>query len=220
MGLLLLNSCIVKSLNPFYIKEKIEFDSNLIGKWSGSSGEWEINSIEEKIKEDYKKNKKEDSLETGEIKLNKEDIAFIKKYKKSYVIENSDNGKDAMFLVTPFRVNEYLFLNFSLIEYMSEDLNGLAAQHLLSTHSVCLVEYQGKDSVRLKWLDEKVVGKLIEANTLKIKHEKTGIEEDELILTASSNELYRFLEKFMSSSIEDKWEKDQIYTLKRVNAKP
>jgi len=63
------------------------------------------------------------------------------------------------------------------------------------------------------------VGKLIEANTLKIKHEKTGIEEDELILTASSSELYRFLEKFMSSTIEDKWEKDEIYTLRRSNAK-
>jgi len=216
MGLLLLNSCIVKSLNPFYTKDKIEFDAKLVGQWSGKSGEWTIYSVEEEMKKEYKK---KDSLNTGEIKLSAEDNAFLKRYEKSYVIENSKKGKQATFIATPFRVNEYLFLNFSLIEYGNEDLNGLAAQHLLATHSVCLVEYESHDKIRLKWLDEKVVEKLIEANTLKIKHEKTGLENDELLLTASSSELYRFLEKFMSSTIEDKWEKDQIYILNRANAK-
>ena len=217
MGLLLLNSCIVKSLNPFYTKEKIEFDSKLVGKWTGAGGNWEINSIEERIKKDYKK---KDSLNNDEVVLSKEDIEIIKKYKKSYIVEVSDNGKDAMFLATPFKVNEHLFLNFKLVEYDTDELNSLAAQHLLSTHSACLVEYNGNNNVRLKWLDEKVVMSLLDANALKIQHEKTGIEEDELILTASSNELYRFLEKFMSSTIEEKWEKDQIYTLNRTDVNP
>jgi len=136
LGLLLLNSCIVKSLNPFYVKDKIQFDEKLVGQWSGKSGEWTIYSIEEEIKKEYKK---KDSLKNGKIKLSDEDKAFLRRYKKSYVIDNSKNGKEATFIATPFRVNEHLFLNFTLIEYGNDDLNGLAAQHLLSTHSVCLV---------------------------------------------------------------------------------
>lgn len=218
MGLLLLNSCIVKSLNPFYTKDKIHYDKSIVGNWNGSSGDWNIMSLEERIKEDARKNKKEDSL-NEDVKLSKEDHKLIKKYEQSYVVEISKNDKDAMFIATPFKVDEHLFLNFTLIEYGTDELNGLAAQHLLSTHSACLVEYEGKNKVRLKWLDEKIVKSLLEANALKIKHERTGIEEDELILTASSTELYRFLEKFMSSTIDDKWEKDQIYTLNRVDVK-
>ena len=98
-------------------------------------------------------------------------------------------------------------------------MNDLTAQHLIKTHSVCLVEYQEDKIVKFKWIDEDVVKDLITNNNLKIKHEKIGIDDD-LILTASSQELYRFLEKFMTSSIKRKWEEDQIYTLTKTDAAP
>lgn len=103
------------------------------------------------------------------------------------------------------------------MEYETDNLNNLVTQHILNTHSVCKVDFLEDDSIKLKWLDEDVVNRLIESHNLKIKHEKVGIDED-LILTAKSSELYRFLEKFMASAIENKWEKDQIYTLVKDNS--
>ena len=116
-------------------------------------------------------------------------------------------------------VDQHLFLDFTPFEYEDSSLNGLAAQHLLKTHSVTHVDFQKDGTVKLKWLDESVVKRLIDQKKIRIKHEQTGIDED-LVLTASSEELYRFLQKFMASDIEDKWDKDVIKTLVPANAKP
>ena len=215
LGLLLLNSCIVKSLNPFYTKDKVVYEKKLEGNWKGKNSTWKIMSLENAIREDYKKNKKHNrlkSFENDDFKFSKEDLEIIEKFKDAYYIENSKYGKEAIFIATPFKIGKHLFLDFTPFEYETENLNNLAAQHLLKTHSVCLVEFSKTHDVKLKWLDEEVLKTLINENNLKIKHEKTGFDDD-LILTASSKELYRFLEKFMSSDIEKKWEKDQIYTL-------
>lgn len=42
-GILLLSSCVVKSLNPFYTKKSISFDKRFIGKWTDSKkGVWTV----------------------------------------------------------------------------------------------------------------------------------------------------------------------------------
>jgi hypothetical protein len=209
-GLLMLNSCIVKSLNPFYTKDKVVYEKKLEGNWTSKSASWKIKPFKV-VWEEHEKD--EDSISESDKK------AFTY-YKDSYVLEyikNSSQNKieDAAFsyfVLTAFKVEEHLFINFFPLEYETEGLNNLVTQHILNTHSVCKVDFLEDNSIRLKWLDEDVVNRLIESHNLKIKHEKIGIDED-LVLTASSKELYRFLEKFMSSDIENKWEKDQTYTL-------
>ena len=62
-------------------------------------------------------------------------------------------------------------------------------------------------------------GHFTRTKKLRLKHEITGLDED-LVLTASSQELYNFLKKFMSSDFDDKWDNDDIYTLTPDNAKP
>ncbi len=210
LGVLLLNSCIVKSLNPFYTKEAIIFEKRLEGNWKSKSATWRIKPFEDMWKEHEKVTKS----------LSESDKRMYENYKDSFVLEYVKNpSKDKVedlafsyFIMTAFKVDEHLLINFFPMEYETESLNNLVTQHLLNTHSVCKVDFLEDDSIRLKWLDEDVVNRLIESHNLKIKHEKIGIDED-LVLTASSKELYRFLEKFLSSDIDDKWEKDQIYTL-------
>ncbi|MCA0153917.1 hypothetical protein [Winogradskyella vincentii] len=206
----LLNSCIVKSLRPFYLSEHIKFNDDLIGNWtSGKSSTWEILSF----KESWEKNNE------GNTELMKEDEVAYKLYKESYIINYTSSEKEALFLAMPFMVGKHLFLDFTPFDFEDSGLNGLAAQHLLKTHSVTFVDFQENGSIKLKWLDESVVKKLIKEKKLRIKHEKTGIDED-FILTASSEELYRFLKKFMESDLEDKWDKDVIKTLTPANVKP
>ena len=44
IGLLFLfSSCIVKSIRPFYLKEHVKFNENLIGNWTtGKTKSWQI----------------------------------------------------------------------------------------------------------------------------------------------------------------------------------
>ncbi len=207
---LLLNSCIVKSLNPFYTKDKIVYEKKLEGNWKSKSATWKIKPFKELWAEHEKE----------ENSISESDKKTYEYYKDSFVLEYIKNSKTnkiedigfSYFIMTAFNVDEHLFINFFPMEYETESLNNLVSQHILNTNSVCKVDFLEDNSIRLKWLDEDVVNRLIESHNLKIKHERIGIDED-LVLTASSKELYRFLQKFMSSNIENKWEKDQTYTL-------
>lgn len=207
---LLFSSCIVKSIQPYYIKSAEKYDANLIGKWTDNkSGSWEIASF----KDEWEKEKKDNT------KFSKEDLRNYENYKEGYVIKNVRKEKEALFIGIPFKVNEHLFVDFTPFEYDTDDLNRLAGQHLLKTHSTAYVEINTDNSMTLKWLNEKVMRQLLDNKKLRIKHEKTGIDED-LILTATSKELHEFLKKFMRSKIEDKWDNDVIYKLTPTNAKP
>ena len=207
---LLLSSCIVKSIQPFYLKDHIKFNEKLLGSWTtGKTSTWEFLSFKESWEKDNE----------GDVELMKEDKEAYELYKDAYVVNYNSSDKEALFLVMPFMVDEHLFLDFTPFDYEDSGLNSLAAQHLLKTHSVTFVDFQEVGSIKLKWLDESVVKNLINENKIRIKHEQTGIDED-LVLTASSEELYRFLQKFMASNIENKWDKDVIKTLKPSNAKP
>ena len=74
LGLILFSSCIVKSIQPFYIKNSESFNEKLIGSWSDNKkGSWEVLSFEEEFK-------KEDSKEgNAKFKLTKEDIKLLNK---------------------------------------------------------------------------------------------------------------------------------------------
>ena len=207
---LLLHSCIVKSIRPFYVKEHIKFNEKLLGNWtSGKSSTWEIVSFIEAWEKDNEDNKE----------LTEEEKEGYELYKEAYIINYTSSEKEAFFLAMPFMVGEHLFLDFTPFDFEDSGINGLAAQHLLKTHTVTYVDFQDDGSIKLKWLDESVVKNLIKEKKLRIKHEKTGIDED-FVLTASSEELYRFLQKFMASDIEKKWDKDVIKTLTPANVKP
>jgi len=215
MGVFLLHSCIVKSINPFYTEDKIITDERLEGEWQSEKASWKIMSFKDKLAESEKNSK---SI------FNEMETSFLKRYENAYVVRYKKDIKDnnmgdilgsfAWFLVTSFKVEDNVFLDFIPMEY-NVDENSLVFQHILNTHTVCKVDFD-EDALKFKWLTEDVVGDLIENNKLKIKYEVTGYDED-LILTAKSKELYRFLEKFTTSNIEDKWDDDQTYTLTSVD---
>lgn len=208
--LFLFSSCIVKSIQPFYIKEAIKYNPILKGDWTDhKKGEWKIVSFKEEWEKETDPN----------TKLSKEDRNAYERYKNGYYIKYVKKESEASFIAMPFKVNEHLFIDLTPFEYDSDDLNKLVAQHLLKTHSTAHVEINDDNSIKLKWLSEKAVGSLIRNKKLRLKHESTGIDED-LVLTATSEELHAFLKKFMSSDFEDKWDNDDIYSLTRSNAKP
>ncbi|MBC3847089.1 hypothetical protein H8K90_11905 [Winogradskyella echinorum] len=205
---ILLNSCIVKSLQPFYTKDSLSFDKNLLGNWiDNKKGEWTVESIKEKFEQDKREG----------VTLSEEDKVAYETYKSGYYIKYLKKEKEASFIAMPFKINNQYFLDFIPIEIGDEEINSLAAEHLLKTHSVAKLDIN--KTVSLSWLDESKVKDIFNANKMRLKHENIGPEEA-LLLTATSEELYAFLKKYMKANIENKWKKSDQLTLTKTNAKP
>lgn len=209
-SILLFTSCVVKSIHPFYVKNAEAFNENLIGKWTDNKkGSWEIVSY----KEEWHKENKDQS------KISLKDKKHLAKWKNSYYLIHTNKENEAIFIAMPFKVNNHLFIDFTPVEFEAEDLNTFAGKHLLTTHSTAYLKINEDKSITLKFLSEKAIHNLIENKKLRIKHERVGVNQD-LILTASSEELHNFLEKFMETDFEGKWDNQDIYKLEPANAKP
>jgi hypothetical protein len=209
LAFLLLNSCILKSLHPFYTPNKIEFDERLVGSWVDTkNGTWEIVSFKEMWEKDR----------DPEKELTEDDKKEFETYKNSYVVNYVKKEKEGNFIVMPFKIDGDLFLDFTPFYYESDDLNGLVAQHLYKTHSAAKVIFQDNGGFNISFLSEEKVKPLFAQNNIRLKHEKSGVDED-LILTSKSEELYQFLKKFNNSNIEDRWNED-VYKLSKSDAKP
>lgn len=207
---LLLNSCIVKSLQPFYTKDSLSFNKNLIGNWTDhKKGSWQVESIKAKFEQDKK----------DDVELSEEDLKAYDNYKDGYFITYEKREKSAGFIAMPFKIENQYYLDFIPLEYEAEDINPLAAQHLLNTHSVAKLDIDSNKQLAITWLDEEEIKNLFNAEKLRLKHEKVGIQDD-LLLTASSKELYAFLKKYQNADIKDKWNSSDRLTLTKANAKP
>lgn len=215
--ILLFSSCIVKSLQPFYTKDSLSFNEKLLGSWTDNkNGEWTIASI----KDEFIKDRKEG------IAFSEDDKKAFQNYKDGYVINYIKKEKEAGFIAMPFKIDNQYFMDFIPLEIEDEEINSLASQHLLKTHSIAKLEINSDNNIWFSWLSEKRMNELFEADKIRLKHEKVGPEEA-LLLTASSEELYTFLKKYMKSDIKNKWGDEDKKTstsdrlnLTRSDAKP
>ncbi len=209
-AILLFSSCIVKSLQPFYTKDSLSFNEKLLGNWTDNKkGKWEIASVEDEFIKDRKEG----------IKFSEDDKKAFENYKDGYIIQYIKKEKEVGFIAMPFKINDDYFMDFIPIEIEDDGINSLAAQHLLKTHSVTKLDINSDNDITFSWLSERRIKDIFEANKMRLKHEKVGPEEA-LLLTASSEELYAFLKKYIKSNIEDKWKKEDMLTLTRTDAKP
>lgn len=209
IGLILVvfSSCVVKSLNPFYTKKSISFDERFLGKWLDSNkGIWTVLSFKEEIT-------RENPLE----KMKKEDKQLYNEYKNSYYIKREFKGEEVLFLATPFKIKNQTFLDFYPIEYQ-QDIDDLLESHLIYTHSLVKYDVKKDGRIDIRWLDEDKIEALFEEKKIKIKHTKIGALQDNYLLTASSEELSKFIEKYIDSKDEKKWDTSTKFTLKRTTS--
>jgi len=209
---LLLSSCFVKSLHPFYTSKTIAFDTRFIGEWEDEKkGIWTVIPFKEKFLEEEK---------TPLEEMSQESQIIYEKYKEGYYVNYKKNGKESDYLVIPFQLKNQLFLDFTPLFVDSNDLSSLTQNHLIPTHSLVKFDVLKNNSISMKWLDESRLTELFKNNKIKIKHEKTGIADDGILLTASSEELQKFIKKYMSSNDDEKWSTDTNFTLTKADVKP
>ncbi|MFH4969000.1 hypothetical protein V8G61_12415 [Gaetbulibacter sp. M240] len=207
---LLLNACVVKSLHAFYTKDILYFEKILLGQWLGpNDSNWTVQSAKDVILNENKKNKVTD--------LNQDERKLYDDYNKGYVITYEKDSTKSTFLAMPFKIKQQLFLDFTPIEdkETEEADNNLYQMHRVDLHSLAKLDIFSKDSVSIKWLDSDKLAALLDAGRIKIKYETVGFGETTM-LTASSQELVKFIEKYMASEDNDKWKTRTEADLKRL----
>ncbi|WP_299712991.1 hypothetical protein [uncultured Tenacibaculum sp.] len=207
LSLVIFNSCIVKSLNPFYTKDTIEFTKDFVGEWKDNYNDtWKIVDAKLVISEENK----DASEETK-----KQNDLLSKEYRNSYFVEYKTKKQTSIFLATPFKINNQYFLDFIPFDNEKGNLSRLLKYHIVYTHSLVKLDILDNGNVSIKWFDEKRLKDLFEKQKIKIKHKKIGILKDDILLTATSEELQQFLKKYMVSSSAKKWETETKFTLKK-----
>jgi hypothetical protein len=202
---LLLSSCVVKSLHAFYTNNVLYYEPKFIGNWvDKENGVWNVKSFQEVFKD-------------VEGQLDKDQLKIYSKYNNiSYYVNYEKDSAKSAFLVVPFKIKNQLFLDFSPIDDSEslEGLNNLYRMHLIDSHSLAKLDMDSNENISIKWLDSDKLEGLLKANKIKIKYEKIGIDEN-VLLTASSEELVKFIEKYMNSEDADKWKTRVEFSLKR-----
>ncbi len=203
------SSCIVKSIQPFYTPESTEFQESLIGEWvDNKNAKWTVVSFRQMFLEENK----------DLFKVSEEDKIAFEKYNDGYFITRTKNDNESIFMAMPFKIDEQLFMDFIPFNY--EDIgNDLVSQHLLRTHSVAKIDEIEDNKLNITWLDEGRLTDLFDKKQLKLKHEIVGIDQS-FVLTATSEELYKFLKKYMKADIEYKWQSSEEFTLTKTDAQP
>ncbi len=225
VGVLLLNSCIVKSLFPFYTKEVIHYEPRLVGTWQDDKvTRLEIFPFKEKYLEkegDTAPDEVEKYIDRRlrELAGDYADFGPFGLYEKAYLVFMNEDGKEAVFIAVPFKVKEELFLDFALVEVDMEPINSLASFHMARMHTLIKVEFDTDNSrVNLRWFAEDKLNKLIEESRIRIKYTDiaSAVEEPSYLLTAPSEELQKFIAKYMDSKDEDKWASEIEYNFKKA----
>ena len=208
---LIINGCVVKSLFPFYTSNSVVFEKKFIGNWIDTEyAKWNIQPFQEVI---LKENKK-----TSPSELDDEQFALYNKYEKAYVVYFEKDSTKSSFLAMAFKINNQLFLDVTPIEDSEFDglKNDLYKLHLIGTHTLAKFDLLNDNEIDIKWFSSDKLEELLKENRIKIKHEKVGFW-DTIVLTASSEELQKFIKKYMNSKDEDKWKTDVEANLTRVN---
>ncbi len=105
-----------------------------------------------------------------------------------------------------------MFLDFTPFDSGLDD--DFKDRHYIGVHTLAKLDKKGKD-FKLSWLSEKVLTDLVEQKKIRINHEKIGLDRDEILLTASSEELQKFIAKYIELAEESEWEGTDL-TLKRI----
>lgn len=139
------------------------------------------------------------------------------------IVFKEKQGIETKFHAHLFSLGGNQFIDFYVIDESENDMYEI---HMIPAHTLAKIKV-GR-SLEIKWFNEEWLKKLFEENRIKISHEKLklyGDDEESYILTASTDELQKFLLKYGddSNAFKRHWEAKEedkekdafVYTLTR-----
>jgi hypothetical protein len=175
LALTAMSSCLVSSLHPFYKQKDKKFDTTMVGNWiDGDSSIWTIQP-----------NMRFNGFMEPEV------------HDSSYTITYyEDVNSKSILTTTLFQLNGVDYVDFTPDPNEDHSTSDMTAFHHVPVHTLARVQYC-KDSILLYWYGEEWLQELFEENRIRIKHETVeGFEYDRQLLTASTDELQKFIKKY------------------------
>jgi len=162
--LILIGTGCVRSVRPFYTESQLVYDSSVLGTWTDAEG-------------------KSSFVITGN--------AEQKQYSAAYT---DKDGRVGHFIVHLAKLDREPQRPQLLADIFPDepklDENDTYKMHLLPLHSFMLVSYDATE-MKLRMMERDWLDKFLQSNPGALKHER--IEQDQTILTASTEELQKFI---------------------------
>ena len=178
-GLLLMSSCLVSSLHPFYkAKDKI-YEPSMLGSWIDSdSCIWLIEK--NMVAEEFMGPEFPDST-----------------YRLTYYEEE---GMVGLFIGTLFELKGIQYVDFYPDPNEDHCNSGLTGFHHFPTHTLARVKLDS-DSLMFYWYGDEWLNELFKQNRIRIKHETVEIGPDweRHLLTAPTSDLQKFIIKYANN---------------------
>jgi hypothetical protein len=208
ISLVVMQSC-VTSLQPLATYDTAIVDDRLAGTWNSDGQDYEVQKFFDSdlfkyIKKEMDKTKDSiDKVFKGNVSKelsNKEmeDFSPIL-YFKSYVIKYTKDKIEYNMLGSMVKLNGQFFINFSAIDFNTEKDNKPAFEvtstDLLATHTIARVQFTNSNTVKLDFIDGGFLYDQVKAGHIKIKNERDDLY-DTFLITASTDELQQFIQKY------------------------
>lgn len=184
----LCSGCVVTSFYPLYTDDVLVRNDNIIGKWETA----ELPEILEKDNDTlvWEILKKEEVTKIG----GKQNQKLYNETYKLYSYYLSDPEVKTELQLHLVELEGKAYFDFFLENYEVVD-DFIAAMHLMVVHTFAKADVC-TDSIVVNWYDSDWLSKKLEANKIRIKHEKDG---DNILLTAQPKELQKFVSKYSNN---------------------
>jgi hypothetical protein len=196
-------SCLT-TLGPLVISKNVITEDRITGIWQYDKGTVEIHRMDDKSIKDDDNNFElyRDAIDqlriSPQVNAGK-DFVDSNFYKKNYMISFEKNGVGYNMRGALTRIHNDLFIELSPI--LANDPENLAGSgydfiyNYLPTFTIAKLIIKGNQSLDIQFLNGDFIKEQIEAGNMLIKHEKDRLF-DTFLITASSNELSQFFEKY------------------------
>lgn len=211
--------CMICSLNPFYLDKNVVLAPEIEGNWSA-------HPIQSKKDSTDKNSSHWEAMDTTSIwriiqfiaeetvKTKRGVDSTVYKPQNHYVAKLTGNNPDSaqyQFRLVLFKINGVLYGDFSPREIKAIHDSRMAKENYFSVHTLARVQFKNKQ-LFMSWLGADYMKDMIEKKRVRIKYRYVP-DAGRLLLTASSEELTRMIERYADEKRFIDWE-DQPAMLK------
>jgi hypothetical protein len=180
----LLGSCVpIMSLHPLFTEENIVFEEKLLGTWvddpNSPKGTWEFKRVADSTQKDW-------------------ELPPPKKPEKAYkLLLSNEEGAKGSFFAHLVRLEGRLFLDVFPSQLPSAQLDPkqdwvFNTVFLIPGHSFAVID-SIEPQLKIRWTNDDEMEKFLKEQPNALKHE---LAEDRIVLTASTDELQKFVLKY------------------------
>jgi len=195
-GLLLMSSCLVSSLHPFFKPKDKIYEPAMVGAWIDSdSCIWTIEA--DITKELIWGEKKTDS--NTQVTYTESSIGKDIMDSTYNIVYYEDEHAKAELIGTLFQLNGVSYVDFVPDPDAKHSSSEVTGWHHIPVHTLARVKIS-EDSILLYWFGDEWLNELFEQNRIRIKHETVeSLDYDRHVLTASTDELQKFIKKYANN---------------------